>query len=141
VRAVLVLDEEQARRWSSRATHTIHLTGYAPYSALFPRAAVNVHHGGIGTTAQALRAGRPQLITPYLVDQPDNAARVVRLGVGRELPRPRWRSGNVAAELRALMGGATYAQAAARIGKQVAAEDGAAVAADRILSALARVGF
>ena len=138
MRAVLVLDEEQARRWSSQATATIHVTGYAPYSALFPRAAANVHHGGIGTTAQALRAGRPQLITPYLVDQPDNAARVVRLGVGRELPRRRWRSGEIAASLRALLDQLGYACAAAQIGRQVAREDGAAVAAATILSALGR---
>jgi len=136
VRAVLVLDEEQARRWSAHATATIHVTGYAPYSALFPRAAVNVHHGGIGTTAQALRAGRPQLITPYLVDQPDNAARVVRLGVGRELPRRRWRSEAIAASLRALLDEPGYARAAEQIGRQVAREDGAAVVATAILSAL-----
>lgn len=136
VRAVLVLDEEQARRWSLHAKATIHVTGYAPYSALFPRAAVNVHHGGIGTTAQALRAGRPQLITPYLVDQPDNAARVVRLGVGRELPRRRWRGREIAASVRVLLERPEYASAALETGWQVAREDGAAVAADTILSVL-----
>lgn len=138
MRAVLVLDDEQARRWAAHATATIHVTGYAPYSALFPRAAVNVHHGGIGTTAQALRAGRPQLITPYLVDQPDNAARMVRLGVGRELSRRRWRGKEIAANLRALLDQPGYARAAAQIGSQVAREDGAAVAAATILCALGR---
>jgi UDP:flavonoid glycosyltransferase YjiC (YdhE family) len=54
---------------------------YAPFSALLPRAAAIVHHGGIGTLAQAMRAGIPQLITPMNFDQPDNAIRVVRLGV------------------------------------------------------------
>ena len=136
MRAVLVLDEERVRRWSPHATATIHVTGYAPYSALFPRAAINVHHGGIGTTAQALRAGRPQLVTPYLVDQPDNAARVVRLGVGRALSRRAWRSANVAAALRALMDQPGYRQAAARVGSQVAQEEGARVAAGAILSML-----
>ncbi|MGN6328941.1 MAG: glycosyltransferase [Rhodanobacter sp.] len=138
LRAVLVLDDERARRWSSRGSGTIHVTGYAPYSVLFPRASVIVHHGGIGTTAQALRAGRPQLVTPYLVDQPDNAARVVRLGVGRELPRRRWLRAGIAAELRALLHAPGYASAAARVGRQIAREDGAAVAADTIVSALAQ---
>ncbi len=58
---------------------------YAPFSRLFPRAAVVVHHGGIGTTAQSLAAGVPQLVTPFAHDQFDNAARVVRLGVGEQL--------------------------------------------------------
>jgi UDP:flavonoid glycosyltransferase YjiC (YdhE family) len=55
---------------------------YVPFSAVLPRAAAFVHHGGIGTTAQALAAGVPQLVTPLAHDQPDNAMRVKRLGVG-----------------------------------------------------------
>jgi UDP:flavonoid glycosyltransferase YjiC (YdhE family) len=61
---------------------------YAPFSCLLPRTAALVHHGGIGSTAQALAAGVPQLIMPMAHDQPDNAARVKRLGVGDWL-RPR----------------------------------------------------
>jgi hypothetical protein len=48
---------------------------YLPYSSAFPRAAAVVHQAGIGTLAQALRAGRPQLIVPVAFDQPDNAQR------------------------------------------------------------------
>jgi UDP:flavonoid glycosyltransferase YjiC (YdhE family) len=55
---------------------------YAPLSHLLPRAAALVHHGGIGTLAQALAAGIPQLIVPYALDQPANASRVRELGVG-----------------------------------------------------------
>ena len=58
---------------------------YAPFSAVLPRCAAVVHHGGIGTTAQALAAGTPQLITPFSHDQPDNAHRVRRLGAGASL--------------------------------------------------------
>jgi UDP:flavonoid glycosyltransferase YjiC (YdhE family) len=56
--------------------------GYVPFSALFPRAAAVVHHGGIGTIAQASAAGLPQLVVPFAYDQPDNAVRVRRLGLG-----------------------------------------------------------
>ncbi|MCB1025099.1 MAG: glycosyltransferase family 1 protein, partial [Acidobacteria bacterium] len=63
---------------------------YAPFSEIFPRAACVVHQGGIGTTAQVLRAGVPQLVMPYGLDQPDNAARVVRLGVARSIPRKKY---------------------------------------------------
>jgi rhamnosyltransferase subunit B len=58
---------------------------YAPFSQVFPRASVVVHHGGIGTTAQALSAGVPQLIMPMAFDQPDNAFRLEKLGVARTL--------------------------------------------------------
>lgn len=60
---------------------------YAPYSELFPLAGVLIHQGGIGTTAQALRAGVPQLVVPFAHDQPDNAARVRRLGLGLTISR------------------------------------------------------
>ena len=56
--------------------------GYVPHSLLFPHAAVIVHHGGVGTTGQAMRAGRPQLIVPHMGDQRDQAHRIERLGLG-----------------------------------------------------------
>jgi len=55
---------------------------FAPFRDLFPRCAAVVHHGGVGTTSQALAAGTPQLILPFAFDQPDNAVRIQRLGVG-----------------------------------------------------------
>jgi UDP:flavonoid glycosyltransferase YjiC (YdhE family) len=69
---------------------------YIPFSQLLPRSAALVHHGGIGTTAQALAAGIPQLVMPMSHDQPDNAARVARLGVGRSLPPRRFKPPAVA---------------------------------------------
>lgn len=59
---------------------------YAPFSALLPRAAAMVLHGGIGTCAQVLRAGVPALVTPWGMDQFDNSRRLMRLGVAHELP-------------------------------------------------------
>lgn len=61
---------------------SIFVARYAPFSQLLPRAAAMVHHGGIGTTSQCLAAGIPQLVVHMALDQPDNAARVERLGVG-----------------------------------------------------------
>jgi rhamnosyltransferase subunit B len=54
---------------------------YIPLSALLPNAAALVHHGGIGTSSQAMRAGIPQLIRPMAFDQFDNAFHLERLGV------------------------------------------------------------
>ena len=62
---------------------TVHHEGYAPLSRLLPRSAALVHHGGIGTLAQALAAGVPQLTMPMGFDQPDNTTRLLRLGVAR----------------------------------------------------------
>lgn len=58
---------------------------YIALQRLAPRCATMIHHGGIGTTAQALRAGLPQLLAPVFFDQFDNAARLEALGVGRRL--------------------------------------------------------
>jgi len=63
----------------------IHQCDYAPFRKLFRHCSGVVHHGGVGTTAQALAAGIPQLILPMAWDQPDNATRVERLGAGRWL--------------------------------------------------------
>lgn len=76
---------------------------YVPFSRVLPRCAALVHHGGIGTTAQGLAAGIPQLIMPMAHDQPDNAARLRRLGVGMALPPRRFGAGAVAATLRRLV--------------------------------------
>jgi UDP:flavonoid glycosyltransferase YjiC (YdhE family) len=83
---------------------------YIPFSQVFPRAAAVVHHGGIGTTAQALAAGVPQLVTPFAHDQPDNAARVCRLGVGGMLAARAVGAGSMARVLAKLLGSPEVAQ-------------------------------
>ena len=73
---------------------------YVPLRALLPYVAALVHHGGIGTTAEALRAGTPQLVVPLAHDQFDNAARAEALGVGRSLHAARLSPRRLAAALR-----------------------------------------
>jgi rhamnosyltransferase subunit B len=105
---------------------------YVPYSQIFPHACAIVHQGGIGTTAQALLAGRPTLIMPYTYDQPDNAARVERLGTSRTILRKQYSASRVAKELSELIGNPRYAAKAAEIGCIVQGEDGVGVACDAI---------
>jgi UDP:flavonoid glycosyltransferase YjiC (YdhE family) len=76
---------------------------YAPFSQLLPKCAALVHHGGIGTTAQALAAGVPQLVMPLAHDQFDSAERVRRLGVGSSVPVKRYKAPRVAKELEELL--------------------------------------
>jgi UDP:flavonoid glycosyltransferase YjiC (YdhE family) len=137
-RAVFVLDRERKERWQSHASDRVSISSYAPYSTLFPRAAAIVHHGGVGTTAQALRSGRPQLITPYLVDQPDNAARVQRLGAGLTVPLRKYRATRVANELRRLLDDRSIATRAEAVARTIATEDGAAATVQIISAVLAR---
>ena len=109
---------------------------YLPYARIFPRAAAIVHQGGIGTTAQALRAGRPTLVVPCAHDQFDNAARVTRLGCGRTLPRRRYFSDTVSRELSALLDDPRAAQVAAALGERVRSEQGVTAACDALERAL-----
>lgn len=109
---------------------------YAPHSELFPRAAAIVHQGGIGTTGQALRAGRPMLIMPFAHDQPDNAARCVRLGIARVIPRRSLDARRLAASLTRLLADPIVRENARRVGGQVRAESGAETAAASIEAAL-----
>lgn len=105
---------------------------YAPYSQIFPRASAIVHQGGIGTTAQALRAGCPTLIMPYSHDQPDNAARVKRLGTSLTISRKQYGAMRVAKQLYELLENPNYAAKATEIGYIIQAEKGVSVACDAI---------
>jgi rhamnosyltransferase subunit B len=112
---------------------------YAPYSQIFPRACAIVHQGGIGTTAQALRAGHPTVVMPYSHDQPDNAARLERLGTSRTIGRKQYSASRVANELRELLNNPRYAAKATEIGGILQAENGVDVACDAIEKQLKKV--
>jgi UDP:flavonoid glycosyltransferase YjiC (YdhE family) len=79
-----------------------------------------VHHGGIGSTAQAIAAGIPQLVVPMAHDQFDNAERVARLGLGRFLLRKRFDAGAGAEVLEELVGKASYREAGRRYAEKLA---------------------
>jgi len=110
---------------------------YAPYSCVFPQSVCVVHQGGVGTTAQALRAGMPQLVMPYAFDQPDNAARLTRMGAGLSLSRQRYRAERAAKKLNRLLATATYDERASEVGRRVGRENGASVACDTVERAMA----
>ncbi|MDX2115415.1 MAG: glycosyltransferase [Planctomycetota bacterium] len=103
---------------------------YAPYGLLMGRGAATVHHGGVGTTAQALRAGRPMVITPFAHDQFDHAARLSRAGVATWLPRRALSARSLAASVSAVLGSGAMRDAAARAGERVRAENGVGRAVD-----------
>lgn len=114
---------------------------YAPYSQIFPHACAIVHQGGIGTTTQALRASRPTLIMPYSHDQPDNAARVERLGTSRTIPRKQYWAPRVVKELSELLDNPSYTAKATEIGRIIQEENGVCVACDQIEKQLKEVAI
>ena len=109
------------------------IAAYAPHSLLFPRALCVIHHGGIGSTGQALRAGRPQLVTPVFADQFDNGWRCERLGVARTLDYKNWTMPRAMRALEGLLASRTVAETAKDVATRISAESGAETAADELL--------
>jgi rhamnosyltransferase subunit B len=101
---------------------------FAPFRQLLPLCGAVVHHGGVGTTAAALESGCPQLILPLAWDQPDNAARVAKLGAGLTLGRRRRSCGHVSRALARLMA-SEIGERCRAIASQAGGEDGLELAA------------
>jgi UDP:flavonoid glycosyltransferase YjiC (YdhE family) len=101
------------------------LVDRAPHQLLFPRASAVVHQCGAGTTAQALRAGRPTLLVPHGHDRFDNARRVRNLGVARTVLPKDYGAERVARELRSLLDEPRYRERAAAVRIVVREERGA----------------
>ena len=118
----------------------IHAVPYAPFSRIYPRCAAVIHHGGIGTTAQGLQAGVPQMIAPWGADQFFHGAQITRLGTGRWMTRRAYRPGRATKTLRALLTMPRYRQAAQAIAAQIASEDGVATLCDAIEAAMPQPG-
>ena len=132
-RAVLLTGSPDMRpELSPNLPATIHCVDYAPHAEVFPRACVIIHHGGIGTSSEALRAGRPMLVVPHGFDQPDNAARLQRLGVAEILPARRYRAGRAVQLLRRLLHEPGYRQRAGHATLAMRGEEGARAGADVI---------
>ena len=135
-RAVLLTGSAEMREQLPRELPAnIHCIDYAAHSALFPRALIIVHHGGIGTSSEALRSGHPMLVVPHGFDQPDNAARLQRLGVAEVLPARRYRAEHAAALLQRLIAEPHYRDAAMLAALAMQDENGAVLGADVVESA------
>ncbi len=131
-RAVLLIGADDRNLPRRRLPDTICVTRYAPYSKIFPRASVLIHQGGIGTTAQALRAGKPMLVMPYSHDQPDNARRVRRLGVAEVLGRNQYKAKPASRLIWKLLSDNTYQAQAKIVAAKIVADNGAVAACDAL---------
>jgi UDP:flavonoid glycosyltransferase YjiC (YdhE family) len=135
VRAVLLIGADARNRPQQELPDSICVAEYAPYSKLFPRTALVVHQGGVGTTAQCLRAGRPMLIMPYSHDQPDNARRMRRMGVARVIQKAHYKPWRVARKIRAMLAEPEFEARARAAAEEVARENGVKTACDALVKA------
>ncbi len=131
-RAVLLIGADDRNLPKRKLPDSICVARYAPYSKIFPRASVIIHQAGIGTTAQALRAGRPMLVMPYSHDQPDNARRVRSLGIAAVLGRKQYDARRAAGLIAQLLSDEAYRTRAADVAERVAAENGTVTACDAL---------
>ena len=104
-----------------------------PHSWLFPRMSAVIHHGGAGTTAAVLRAGVPNIITPFALDQYAWAGRVVKLGVGPKMASfKKLTAEQLAQVIQKAVSDTALRNRAENIGEKVRAENGIAAAVEII---------
>jgi len=132
IRAVLLIGSDRRNRPAQKLPASICVAEYAPYSALFSRAKLVVHQGGVGTTAQCLRAGTPMLIMPYSHDQPDNARRMRRLKVARSIMRSSYTPIRVARRIKAMLAEPLFAKRSQSVAARLSHEDGVKTACDAL---------
>lgn len=104
---------------------SVYVTEFVPYDWLLPRVAAVIHHGGAGTTAAGLRAGKPTIICPFVADQPFWGRRVAALGAGTSpIPQRKLAASDLAQTIREAVTDTKMQQRAAGLGAKIRAEDG-----------------
>lgn len=136
-RAILLVGQHALDDYAGLASADIAVAGYAPHSLLFPRAAAVIQHGGMGTTAQALRAGVPQLVCPFFGDQFDNGQRLKRLGAARVVRLKRYSEKRAFAALSRLLGSPDATERARALAPAMTRDNGPAIIASWVAERLA----
>ncbi|MDB5673122.1 MAG: hypothetical protein JWM65_104 [Sphingomonas bacterium] len=136
-RAILLVGQHALSGYAGLVSADIAVAGYAPHSLLFPRAAAVIQHGGMGTTAQALRAGVPQLVCPFFGDQFDNGQRLKRLGVARVVRLKRYSEKRAFTALHRLLDTPVATQRARVLAPAMTRDDGPAIIASWVAERLA----
>ncbi len=123
-------------------SHDVCVIEFAPHDWLFPHMAAVVHHGGAGTTAEGLRAGRPTAVCPSFGDQPFWGKRVHELGAGPEpIPQRKLTVERLAGTIRAVTTDGVMCRRAAELGENIRTEDGVARAIEVVDGQLSERSF
>ncbi len=105
---------------------------WAPHRRLVPSCSVVVHHGGAGTTHMALRAGKPSVVLPFIIEQRLWAKRVEQVGAGTGLSFWKATPEKVGAMIREAVDSASLQRGASDMAKAMAGEDGSGIATRRL---------
>jgi UDP:flavonoid glycosyltransferase YjiC (YdhE family) len=117
-------NDEQAEQLRKQLPRSGFAIGYMPYEEIFSHGLAIIHAGGMGATVTAMKAGKPQLFAPYAHDQHDNARRAARHGLGRILPRHKYKDHRIVKNLRRLLQSPVIEQKVSTVAGQVRQEDG-----------------
>jgi rhamnosyltransferase subunit B len=101
IRAMLVTNHPD--QLPSHLPANVRSFGYLPFSEVLPRTALMVHHGGIGTMAQTIRAGVPHIVVPNGHDQFDNGWRIEQLKLGVSIRASRYSAKRVSHAIRDIL--------------------------------------
>ena len=104
---------------------------YADYGKVFSKASVIVHQGGVGTTAQVLRAGKPSLFVPHGLDQPDNAFRLHKRGAALSIPFSKLNPLKMMNAISELINNTNYSTSSKDLQKRVLEENGLELAVQK----------
>jgi len=129
LRGVLISD--QGGTDAGLPANVIRISGGVPYDWLFPRVSVTVHHGGAGTTAEALRAGTPSVVIPVVPDQEFWGWRVHALGAGpAPIPHKKLTPEKLSAAIEEVTTNLGMRQRCEILASRISAEDGVAQAVE-----------
>lgn len=131
-RAIITVGKTHLEKFRGKNNQKLLFVDYAPYEKLFPRASLIVHQGGVGTTAQALRSGRPMIVTPSVMDQIDNAVRVKRMGAGTFLLHHQLNAERLIEEISMLLKKTSVHEKCREIGNEISMENGVLRAAEAL---------
>ena len=130
VRAILARGWGGLEPGDSIQSESVMFIDAVPHSWLFPRVNAVVHHGGCGTTAAGLMAGKPSIICPFFGDQPFWGRHVERLGVGPSpIPQNKLTVESLCHAIDAVMSDATIRENATGLGRRIRKENGTSNAA------------
>jgi rhamnosyltransferase subunit B len=131
-RAIITVGKTHLERFQPRSHKRLLFVDYAPYEKLFPRAKVLIHQGGVGTTGQALRSGKPMLVLPSVMDQIDNAERVKRMGAGHYIFPSQLSAERLAEKILKISQDEKLTTVARQLGNKIGQENGVVCAADAL---------
>ena len=127
--------EQKAQLKRALPPHT-RLLNWAPFDHVLPRAAIIIHHGGMGTTHRAVVHGRVQIAVPHAADQRVQARRIAMAKVGLNLSAQDVQQGKIREGIHALLSDERTIARAQKLAEEMAALGGIERAAKEILKVI-----